>query len=169
MDFLYKIDMGKLADIVQSEESTWDKVSDALVKMGKMGFDFIIGDDIKTLLDEDASTLDRVIAGLGLTPGGKLVNTVLKLAKMGDKVVLGLMSGKGKVNLNVTSSIDKDPRLVKAAEQMGKNTRLQKEADDLVSRLQQGNLNPGKGNNSLGFGGIHELRGANGARVYFRS
>ncbi|MFD1738095.1 hypothetical protein ACFSCX_16290, partial [Bacillus salitolerans] len=91
----------KLADIVQSEESTWDKVSDALVKMGKMGFDFIIGDDIKTLLDEDASTLDRVIAGLGLTPGGKLVNTGLKLAKMGNKVVLDLQFfSKGKINLS---------------------------------------------------------------------
>ncbi|MFD1739545.1 peptidoglycan-binding protein, partial [Bacillus salitolerans] len=84
----------KLADVVQSEESTWDKVSDALVKMGKMGFDFIIGDDIKTLLDEDASTLDKVIAGLGFVPGGKLVNTGLKLAKIGDKVVLGLKTGK---------------------------------------------------------------------------
>ncbi|MFD1738090.1 hypothetical protein ACFSCX_16265 [Bacillus salitolerans] len=87
MDFLYKIDMGKLADVVQSEESTWDKVSDALVKMG---FDFIIGDDIKTILDEDASTLDRVIAGLNFIPGGKVVYAGFKLAKVGNKIGLNL-------------------------------------------------------------------------------
>ncbi|GIO86410.1 hypothetical protein J25TS5_33420 [Paenibacillus faecis] len=70
--------------------------------------------------------------------------------------------------VNVTSNI-KDKRLVKAAEKMGDNQRIQSEADALVARLQQGNINPGKGNNSVGFGGIHELRGDNGARVYFRN
>ncbi|MGZ7442370.1 polymorphic toxin-type HINT domain-containing protein [Paenibacillus sp. TH7-28] len=70
--------------------------------------------------------------------------------------------------VNVISNI-KDKRLVKAAEKMGENKRIQSEADALVTRLQQGNTNPGKGNNSLGFGGIHELRGDNGARVYFRN
>ncbi|WP_246873837.1 polymorphic toxin-type HINT domain-containing protein, partial [Paenibacillus dendritiformis] len=70
--------------------------------------------------------------------------------------------------VNVTSNIT-DKRLVKAAEKMGENKRVQSEADALVARLQQGNTNPGKGNNSLGFGGIHELRGDNGARVYFRN
>ncbi|MEC0333150.1 hypothetical protein P4H42_26625 [Paenibacillus macerans] len=70
--------------------------------------------------------------------------------------------------VNVISSIT-DKRLIRESEAMGKNQRVQAEADALVARLQQGNVNPGKGNNSLGFGGIHELRGENGARVYFRN
>nr|WP_240949792.1 hypothetical protein [Psychrobacillus sp. BL-248-WT-3] len=84
-------------------------------------------------------------------------------------VLLRLIKVKGTANVRIISSIKKDSRLVKAAEEMGKDTLIQKEANNLVAKLQQGNSNPGIGNNSLGFGGIHELRSKNGARVYFRN
>ncbi|RNB88783.1 hypothetical protein EDM59_06660 [Brevibacillus nitrificans] len=53
--------------------------------------------------------------------------------------------------------------------EMGKDPRVQSEADNLVKSFLSGNTNPGKGSKSLGFGGIYEMRGANGARVYFKN
>ena len=69
---------------------------------------------------------------------------------------------------NVKSSIDKDPKLVKAAEKMGENQRVQQEANDLVNQFVNGNTNPGIGNKNL-FGDVNYLRGKNGARVFFRN
>lgn len=67
----------------------------------------------------------------------------------------------------VFSSINKDKRLVRAAEEMGKDSTLQREADELVQKFLSGNTNPGSGSNFL-FDGIYELRSKNGARVYYR-
>lgn len=69
--------------------------------------------------------------------------------------------------LSVISSIKKDPRLVKAAEQMGKNKAVQQEADDLIQKFLAGNTNPGLGSKNL-FGNISYLRGRDGARVFYR-
>lgn len=68
----------------------------------------------------------------------------------------------------VTSSISKDPMLVKAADAAGKDQRVQKELDDLVQQYINGNKNPGLGNKSLSGTGIMYMRGRNGARVFFR-
>jgi peptidoglycan hydrolase-like protein with peptidoglycan-binding domain len=75
---------------IHSKSSTWDEVSKSLKEIAKLGFDFIIGDDIKTLLDPNANTIDKVIAGLSFIPGGKVVNSGIKLIKAGSKVELSL-------------------------------------------------------------------------------
>ena len=74
---------------------------------------------------------------------------------------------KGDSKPELTSSIDKDPRLVKAAEEMGKNERVQQEANHLIDELLKGNENPGLGSKNL-FKDVSYLRGRNGARVFYR-
>ncbi len=69
--------------------------------------------------------------------------------------------------LSVTSSLKQDPRLVKAAEQMGKDKAIQQEADELIQKFISGNTNPGLGSKNL-FGNVSYLRGRNGARVFYR-
>lgn len=64
--------------------------------------------------------------------------------------------------------INTDKRLINAAEEMGKNQLVQKEANELVEKLLQGNVNPGKGTKNL-FKDILYLRGDNGARVFYRN
>ncbi|WP_217900043.1 polymorphic toxin-type HINT domain-containing protein [Paenibacillus herberti] len=70
-------------------------------------------------------------------------------------------------NCGIFSSINKDKRLVRAAEEMGKDTTIQKEADELIAKFLEGNTNPGLGSKNL-FGNINYLRGKNGARVFYR-
>ncbi|NRT59249.1 hypothetical protein B0P06_001698 [Clostridium saccharoperbutylacetonicum] len=50
---------------------------------------------------------------------------------------------------------------------MGKNERIQQEANHLIEQLASGNMNLGKGSKNL-FKDINYLRGDNGARVFFR-
>ncbi|KWX77768.1 hypothetical protein AML91_07025 [Paenibacillus jilunlii] len=82
---------------------------------------------------------------------------------MMDSLAMGLIGGTGKV----ASLIKNEARLVKAAEQMGKNPKVQKEADDLIAKFLQGNVNPGLGSKSL-TSEINYLRGNEGARVFYR-
>ncbi|WP_226528737.1 peptidoglycan-binding domain-containing protein [Metabacillus niabensis] len=74
--------------IVENKNSTWSEVSKSLKGIGKLGFDFLIGDDLKTQVDPKANTIDKVIAGLSFILGGKAVNLGLKLVKTGSKVAL---------------------------------------------------------------------------------
>lgn len=50
---------------------------------------------------------------------------------------------------------------------MGKNPKIQKEADELVAKFLQGNVNPGIGTKNL-TRDISYLRGKEGARVFYR-
>ena len=65
----------------------------------------------------------------------------------------------------VTSSIGKDAKLVKYAEDAGKS--VQKGLDHLVDQLSKGNTNPGIGTKGLS-NGISYARARDGARVFFR-
>ncbi|EJW17261.1 hypothetical protein M5X00_03490 [Paenibacillus alvei] len=69
----------------------------------------------------------------------------------------------------VRSIINRTPNLVKAAEKMGKDPKVQKEANDLIAKFLAGNKNPGlrTGTKNL-FKDISYLRGEKGARVFFR-
>lgn len=65
----------------------------------------------------------------------------------------------------ITSRIKEDTRLLKAAEHTGRSHQVS--IDRLTKQLSRGNLNPGIGTKSIGFG-ISEARARDGARVYFK-
>lgn len=67
--------------------------------------------------------------------------------------------------VRVVSSIGKDAKLVKYAEEAGSS--VQKGLDHLVEQLGKGNMNPGLGTKSIG-DGISYARARDGARVFFR-
>jgi RHS repeat-associated protein len=71
--------------------------------------------------------------------------------------------------IKVSSTIGDDPILTKAAQQAGRNQRVQQEMDDLFSQLSQGNMNPGMGNKVVPGTDVHYARGRNGARLFFRN
>ena len=70
-----------------------------------------------------------------------------------------------KVEAKIISSIGKDAKLTKLAEEAGQS--VQKGLDHLVQQLASGNTNPGLGTKSLG-AGISYARARDGARVFFR-
>ncbi|RTE10629.1 RHS repeat-associated core domain-containing protein [Paenibacillus whitsoniae] len=76
-------------------------------------------------------------------------------------------SGTIKFVGKAASLIKNEIGLVKAAEKMGKNQMVQKEADELVAKFLSGNTNPGLGTKNL-FKDIYYLRGDEGARVFYR-
>jgi hypothetical protein len=115
-------------------------------------------------------------AGVAVTTEGIAVTVsamgdiVISAAKIGSEISQSTSkngSSKGDSKPDLTSSINKDPRLVKAAEEMGKNERVQQEADHLIEELLKGNENPGLGSKNL-FKDISYLRGRNGARIFYR-
>ncbi|GAC44044.1 hypothetical protein PPOP_3444, partial [Paenibacillus popilliae ATCC 14706] len=71
--------------------------------------------------------------------------------------------------VQVTSSINKSNNLVRNAEKLSKDHKQQGQINHLTRQLFNGNSNPGKGNTSLRFGGIHEARTQSGARLYFQN
>ncbi|MNC06805.1 hypothetical protein D3C75_543280 [compost metagenome] len=81
-------------------------------------------------------------------------------------VFIGPLGGLGKAG-KAASLIKAEESLVKAAQQMGKNPVVQKEADDLIFRFLNGNTNPGIGSKYL-VKDIYYLRGKEGARVFYR-
>ncbi|WP_338557091.1 hypothetical protein [Paenibacillus sp. KS-LC4] len=87
-----------------------------------------------------------------------------------NAVVDGMVGGIGstvRIGTRASSAIKAEARLIKAAQEMGENPRVQKEADDLIAKFLAGNTNPGLGNKNL-FNNINYLRGDEGARVFFR-
>ncbi|WP_254660742.1 hypothetical protein [Brevibacillus laterosporus] len=64
------------------------------------------------------------------------------------------------------SRIDEDKVILKETEKAMKSPIIQREANNLVEKYLRG-LNPNKGSRPL-FGNVHELRGEEGARVYYR-
>lgn len=102
----------------------------------------------------------------GATGGGAAVKAVSKGDNVTDAAKSIFKGGKNTTKL--TSSISKDSRLVKEAQKMGQNQRIQQESNELINQFITGNTNPGIGNKNL-FKDINYLRGRNGARVFFRN
>lgn len=75
--------------------------------------------------------------------------------------------GSGPVK--ILSVVKRTQSLLRLAQQTGKSPVIRKEINKLLRELIRGNFNAGKGSKSLGFGGVHEMRGANGARVYYKN
>ena len=130
--------------------------------------------------------LDTLKAGASLIPMAKITKvpkvvkaignvgkTGSKKGKQGEKIAKSGQAKQTKTKnkegskLELTSSIDKDPRLVKAAKEMGKNERIQQEANHLIDELSKGNENPGLGTKNL-FKDVSYLRGRNNTRVFYR-
>ena len=82
----------------------------------------------------------------------------------GDKLTLNISSKD--TGTKYQYYIDK--RLINAAEEMGKNERVQTEANHLINELARGNTNPGIGTRNL-FTNIYYLRGKQGVRVIYRT
>ncbi|MGX5212533.1 hypothetical protein ACWKT3_28240 [Streptomyces violaceus] len=73
----------------------------------------------------------------------------------------------GKPKICVTSALGKNSRLAKLAEKSTKNQAVQREMNQLINKLMDGNDQPGKGSKALSHG-IRYLRGDAGARLFFR-
>lgn len=88
---------------------------------------------------------------------------------VGDGIVAFSSGGGGSSNLRPwISRIGEDRRLIKEANKL-KGSSLEDEANELIRRFLQGNPNPGRWTRRLrGFTDVYELRGYEGARVYFR-
>ncbi|WP_449060996.1 polymorphic toxin-type HINT domain-containing protein [Planomonospora algeriensis] len=71
--------------------------------------------------------------------------------------------------LTMSSAISKDPTLVKAAQQAGKNQKVQADLDSLYQQLSRGNMNPGLGSKALSGTDVTYARGRNGGRLFFRN
>ena len=107
-----------LENKVHSQDSTWGEVEKSLKEIAKLGFDFIIGDDIKTLLNPNADTIDKVIAALSFIPSGKVVSGGIRLGKTGEKLLL-------KLDLQFFSEINSFGKIIgkySDLEQLAKNT-----------------------------------------------
>ncbi|MET9592017.1 hypothetical protein ABZY45_13790 [Streptomyces sp. NPDC006516] len=71
--------------------------------------------------------------------------------------------------LTMSSVISEDSVLVKAAQQAGKNQKVQADLDSLFQQLSRGNMNPGLGSKALAGTDVTYARGRNGGRLFFRN
>ncbi|AIG26829.1 hypothetical protein [Brevibacillus laterosporus] len=181
-----------LASASASSNSWWDDLKDTasdwidsskrwlvdagnfLLDAAKAGLDFLILDDVKTIFDPKASDAEKGFAILSLFPAGKGAKVGKKtydlLKKYGDDVIdlaNDVLKGRQKIGKYfVKSRIDEDKVILKETEKAMKSPIIQREANNLVEKYLRG-LNPNKGSRPL-FGNVHELRGEEGARVYYR-
>ena len=117
---------------------------------------FNLGNDIASSLSSSSSSVPNMPETQASSSGEKGVMTATGAA-------LFIAPGEGEIKL--TSSIGKDAKLVRFAEEAGGS--VQKGLDHLVGELGKGNTNPGLGTKSLGEG-ISYARARDGARVFFR-
>ncbi|MNI12128.1 RHS Repeat protein [compost metagenome] len=74
-----------------------------------------------------------------------------------------------KKGFKIISTVKNDKKLLKLAEETFEgNKKLRDEANNLISQMNNGNMNPGTGTRSIG-DGIYEARSRGGARVYFKN
>ncbi|MGW7559159.1 polymorphic toxin-type HINT domain-containing protein [Streptomyces sp. NPDC054757] len=69
----------------------------------------------------------------------------------------------------MSSAIGGDSSLAKAAQQAGKNQKVQADLDSLFQQLSRGNMNPGLGSKALSGTDVTYARGRNGGRLFFRN
>jgi len=117
--------------------------------------------------------------GIGFTPVGTYFD--IKAAGSGEDMseeqiswgwrIAGLVPlvSEFKKGFKIISTVKNDKKLMKLAEETFEgNKQLRDEANNLISQLNNGNMNPGIGSKSIG-DGIYEARSRGGARVYFRN
>jgi len=130
-------------------ETVWD-AGNVVVGVASLGNNLSKGNYGAAGLDALGVVVDGAATVVPFVPGGAAAG--LKAARAGK---------------NVTSRIGESKKAIKAAEQAGKNQKVQKDIDGLTSKLKDGNMNPGTGTKSVG-DGVSEARGRNGGRVLFR-
>jgi len=111
----------------------------------------------------------KIVGGPVITAGAGagVLETVAGIVFAAGAVGGGGSGAKGDGTAQSKSRINENDRLAKEAEKMGKDPKVQKEADELIEQYKNGNTNPGLGSKHLQ-GDIYYLRGRNGARVFYR-
>ncbi|MER5528418.1 hypothetical protein ABT075_28180 [Streptomyces sp. NPDC002677] len=84
----------------------------------------------------------------------------------GASAKTGALAAAGRPKICVTSALGKNSRLAELAEKPTKNEDVQREMNQLINKLLDGNDQPGKGSRALSHG--IRLRGDAGARLFFR-
>ncbi|MGB7605591.1 MAG: RHS repeat-associated core domain-containing protein [Lutisporaceae bacterium] len=133
----------------------WSKNTNikAEIDLAKIGLEENSPDYTQKVVDRVLESDKRIESAIDMVTGFESSVKIIKTVNEGKKIL---------------SLINTDKRLINAAEEMGKNQLVQKEANELVEKLLQGNVNPGKGTKNL-FKDILYLRGDNGARVFYRN
>jgi hypothetical protein len=137
-------------------------------------------DKAKDTLDRLRTVLDRVKKGQsavaclvpiveGAAQRAASPGTTTKAGTLADapSARTATAASGDKPKVCVTSALGKQSRLAKLAEEATKNQDVQREMNSLISKLMDGNDQPGKGSKALSHG-IRYLRGQKGARLFFR-
>ncbi|MFI7021017.1 hypothetical protein [Streptomyces sp. NPDC050164] len=138
-------------------------------------------DKAKDTLDRLRTVLDRVKKGhsaeaclVPIAEGAATQRAAFHGASAKTEALAAAPAGKalaaasaGKPKICVTSALGKNSRLAKLAEKSTKNEDVQREMNQLINKLMDGNDQPGKGSKALSHG-IRYLRGPKGARLFFR-
>ena len=126
-------------------------------------------------LDSDSGTKSSIFAeGFSINPpyrrpGESTTGFFSQNQAANDAKTNTKTNTKTNKKFEVIYRIKENPALVREAEKMGKDQRVQREVNDLIERLASENDNPGMGNKRIkGLRNVSEVRGKNGGRVYFR-
>ncbi|MDH3038472.1 hypothetical protein [Streptomyces sp. TRM75561] len=139
-------------------------------------------DKAKDTLDRFRTVLDRVKKGQSalaclapIAEGVSALRAPLHGASTKAGAPAAVSVGKasaamsaGKPRICVTSALGKNSRLAKLAQKSTRNQAVQREMNQLINKLMDGNDQPGKGSRALSHG-IRYLRGEEGARLFFRA
>ncbi|MEV5429796.1 hypothetical protein [Streptomyces sp. NPDC052701] len=133
-------------------------------------------DKAKDTLDRLRTVLDRVKKGESavacLAAAGAAVQRAAVHGASAKAGAPAAPAGKatasaGKPKICVTSALGKNSKLAKLAEKSTRNQDVQREMNQLIDKLLDGNDQPGRGSKALSHG-IRYLRGDKGARLFFR-
>jgi hypothetical protein len=104
---------------------------------------------------------------------GEIGGTAATIFVPGEGELRGLAAASRELaivrEVKMSSTVGEDAFLTKAAQQAGRNERVQQEMDSLARQLREGNMNPGLGSKSLPGTDVSYARGRNGARLFFRN
>jgi hypothetical protein len=164
---------------VSSDSGVWSTIKNTAVAAGNAWVN--TGDSIRQWQENNPIIMDvlgvaaiALEGGMAVKSGSAIRNTTVTNVSEEESNIpklamdLQLFASKGGSNPRIISKISDNSALVKEAEKMSSNQRIQQEANHLIEELLQGNTNPGLGSKNL-FKDVSYLRGRNGARVFYRN
>ncbi|WP_321386386.1 hypothetical protein [uncultured Enterococcus sp.] len=139
-------------------------VVNGLVNLGNglaigYGVNAVTGEATQLLVRADGAVISEALATVSVGVSEILTGVSISAVNWGQTPSDG--------NPKIVSKIDEDTGLKREAEKMGKNEVTQKESDQLIEKISNGNMNPGTGYKNL-FKDVIYIRGRNGARVFYR-